>query len=379
MRILVTAHETGSANALVPVVRELSALPKADVRVLATGYAPRIFSAEGVSYRQVELPEDRAETLLRLAAQLLDEHQPELLILGTAWEKNLEKAFLQLAPERGIRTLTVVDNWSHFRERFVTLDGKGVVFPDRIAVIDEPAREEALREGVPPERVIVTGQPYLESIRERAKGPAISAQAAKLRTGWLPPSSRETTRLVLFVSEPFSAYSGPSTPHYRGYLETEALEALLDAALFVERRRGFPVQVVVKLHPREFDSSSSMAMLAALRGLPAEKEGNGLACLAAADVVVGMASMLLLESALLGRLTISFEPNGKEEVAFHGARIGAVAKAATAQQLADWLDSALTRPVSPPPAAVAGVAHQGATRRVVETVLELLGVEELAG
>lgn len=378
MKILVTAHETGSANALVPVIRELSAMPNTEVQVLATGYAPRIFALEGIPHRQVELPEQRDAAFLQFADRLLEECGPELLVLGTAWEKNLEKAFLQLAPDRGIRTLSIVDNWCHFKERFLQVEGTDASFPDRVAVIDESAQEQAIAEGVPAERVVITGQPYLESIRERAEDPAVSRLAAQLRKQWQPASFPETTRLILFVSEPFSAYSSPASPYYRGYTEIEALEELLEAARNIEEKRGFPVKVVVKLHPREFDSSSSMAMNTTLKGIPTERDGNNLAILAASDAVVGMSSMLLVESALAGRLTISFEPNGKEEVAFEGARIGAVAKADSVRQLTDWLDAALTRPAFAPPAALFGLAHSGATRRVVEAALDLLNAGQEA-
>ncbi len=380
MVILVAAHETGSANALVPVIRDLSSFPKIRVQILATGDAPRIFREEGIPYRQIELPEKRDAGFLRTADRLLEDFAPDLLILGTAWEKNLEKAFLELAPARGIRSLSIVDNWSHFRERFLKATGPGSAFPDRVAVVDEHAQEQALKEGIPPERLVITGQPHLESVVEKVKSPVVVRQAAALRQRWLAAFSPEKIRLVLFVSEPFSIYSASSTPYHRGYTEVEALEGLLEAAGDVERNRALRVQVVVKLHPRESQSCSPMAVAAASKGITTEKEAPGLASLIASDAVVGMASMLLFEAALAGRPTVSFEPNGKEEVAFHGSRIGAVAKASSVQELQGWLDAALTRPAHVSSPALARLARGRAARKIVETALELANAgQEVVG
>lgn len=374
MVVLVAAHETGSANALVPVIRTLAEQAQVQVQVLATAYAPRLFREERIPHREIRLPEATPAQLLQHADQFLEDCKPDLLILGTAWEKNLEKALLKKATARGIRTLAMVDNWSYFRERFLGLDNQNLVFPDKVAVVDEAARRQALQEGIPPERMVITGQPHLESLPKKAGQPAVRNQADRLRRQWLAASAGETAhRLILFVSEPLSTYSGPTSPYYRGYTEVDALKGVLQAAEVVGQRRGLRTRVVAKLHPREELASSPLVAWAASQKVRIEKEIPPLASFLASDAVVGMASMALLEAACVGRPAASFEPTGKEKMAFHGSRIGAVAKAGSVPELAQWLETTLIQPPPPPPQALSDLIRPAAARRVVKVAMELVG------
>lgn len=363
MRILVAAHETGCANALVPVIRRLKSRSDIHVEVRATGYAPRVFQEEGISYQPMDLAQEGGG--LNAADRLLQEQQPDLLLLGTAWEKTIENALLQRAQVRGIRSLSIVDNWSYFRKRFRAFEGDGLLLPDRVIVVDEIARDRAIAEGLPADRLVITGQPHLESIPQRAREPDVARQADHLRSRWT------NGRSVLFVSEPFYVYSPPSTADYRGYTEVEAFEGLMEAADKVRQKWEIPIRVVVRPHPRELDSPFAIGPLIAARGAALEEARAGLAGLLACDAVVGMASMLLLESALAGRPTASFEPNGKKEFSFHGVEIGAVAKTSSVRELADWLETVLTTPKVEPSVALARLAQGNAAHRIVEIALEL--------
>ena len=90
----------------------------------------------------------------------------------------------------GVPVLFLLDNWMNYRRR-LEMDGLPALIPDRYAVMDALAREEAVADGIPPEVIRVTGQPALALLaRERARG------------------GGEVPRLVVFLSEPVSQDQG---------------------------------------------------------------------------------------------------------------------------------------------------------------------------
>ena len=66
------------------------------------------------------------------------------------------------AKRHHIPTIHVCDNWSSYQHRLI-LDGQ-VLLPDVYCVMDHQAREDAIREGIPPDILAVTGQPALGNL-----------------------------------------------------------------------------------------------------------------------------------------------------------------------------------------------------------------------
>ena len=101
--------------------------------------------------------------------------------------------------ERGIPTLSIVDFWSNYTERFDTL-------PDKIAIIDEQMRQEMLAEGFPDDKLVITGQPAFDCLAEKRKRFDESdswkhpLRYAARRSYGLHPYEK----LVIFMSQPNS-------------------------------------------------------------------------------------------------------------------------------------------------------------------------------
>lgn len=349
MNILAAAQETGSANALVPVVLVLQGWPGVRVTVAARAEAAEVFRSAGISLST------HADV-----RRLLGEAAPDVMLLGTSLGPSLEKSLLRLGEARRVPAVSVVDHWSHYRERFLDVSGP-VPFPAVIAVPDAFAQQEATQAGLPPERLLVAGQPHLESLARSLPGPELQRVARSLRRAWQGGTS--SARVVLFLSEVWE---------FDGRTETDLFNEVLRAVQRVRHATGCDVNVVAKLHPAEGAQSRLAASLPARVRLV--RDDPAWPCVLAADAVVGMESMLLMEAAVAGRPVVSVKP-ATSEPPFIGVRLGLVDAAHTVEELVRWLRDCLLATASPVRSGlspVASVLQRGdAAGRLARATVEL--------
>lgn len=373
LTVLVGVQEAGSANALIPVIKELQGRGGIDVALVAC--------AEAVSVlKQAGLAPDELRGNVEAAQQLLDEMTPDLLLLGTAWGPSLDKILLRLANAQGLPTLSVVDHWSCYRERFTEPSSGTCHWPTMIAVPDAFAMTEAIEAGVPADRLVVTGQPHLDALARAVQGTSLQHDASRLRGEWLTDGLHASSRrLIVFVSEALSYDHPPGTGSYRGYTEVEALDGLLQAVHRVEQDTGLAVKIVAKLHPKERRYPSALKALAARWDVRLVNQEAPWPCILAADAVVGMSSMLLIEAALAGQPTMSFQPGALPQPPFVGIRLGLVASARSVEALAQWIRLSLEgegsarreQLLSPLAASCASLVRGDAAVRIAQLVVGL--------
>src|SRR5207248_11353111 len=64
-----------------------------------------------------------------------------------------------------VPSVYVLDFWSNYWQRFSD-SGKDLKFlPEKICVMDNAAEEAMIAEGIPPDRIAVTGNPHFEDFR----------------------------------------------------------------------------------------------------------------------------------------------------------------------------------------------------------------------
>ncbi len=223
---------------------------------------------------------------------------PSLVLTTTSWgDERIEPAVIEAARARGVPTVAVVDFWSNYRRRFET--PTGLSLPNWIAVPDDSARAGAIAEGLPEDRLVVTGNPHYETLVQRYQRFDREERLAFRERVGIP---RQAT-LALFASQPIRALYGRSL----GYDEAEVLVLVRDAMEQVAEWLGHPVMMAVRAHPREAIASLPGASTkVTLRSAVGE---DGLPWALASDLVVGMTSALLLQAALLGCRVVSVQPN----------------------------------------------------------------------
>jgi hypothetical protein len=308
-RALIMARDAGAAAALAPVTRALIRDGRLGVSIVAYGEAVGVFRARGLPV--LSFPETPSDEQLE---SLMGRERVRVLLTGTSMQPAKDAAFWNAAKRLGIPSIGLLDHWVNYAERF----SAGSSFdstPGTVAVMDEAAAAELRSEGCPGDLVLVTGQPHFdELIRDSA-----TLSRAEVRQEL---DLDEDRPLLVFASEPQARYYGrtPEDPGYLGFTEHDALAALLDSAAEVAPE----AQVVVKLHPLEAgdafadlpDTERRLAVRV-VRAYPPEH------LIRAADVVLGMTSVFLLEAALTGVPTISVRPGSGENhfLSVHANRI----------------------------------------------------------
>jgi hypothetical protein len=242
VRVSVIMTEAGSAAAVAPLADD----PR---------FACRFWFAEAAR-RHVGLrsrPIEESEECLEEADILL------LSMTGSEAETSLVMA----ARERGVPTVQVLDVWGPYGHRIAG------PLADRIAVIDEAARADALACGMLEERIIITGQAAWEC------------------AGVLPPAQAS---VAAFISQPIARLYGDRL----GYDEARAL-ALLEAVALA--RPDLIWEILVVPHPAGdlLDNDPRRVTLPE--------------ALARAGTVLSPFSSAMVDALLGGRRVISLQPD----------------------------------------------------------------------
>jgi hypothetical protein len=289
--IVAICGDAGGANAVAPVIELLRGEGRVAVTALAYLQAKSLWAARGLDFSDVEGDLDDREIMA-----LLDRTAAGLLLTGTSVNRyDLEKRFIAAARTLGIPSLSVLDFWSNYALRFSDAAGRLAYLPDRIAAMDEQAREEMIADGIDAARIVVTGHPAFDSLEA-------------YRTGF-SPQRREALRqelgvaedawLVLFASQPaFLDEEHAEAPP--PWLDRQRMLGLLLSALEdLARQYGKEIVLAVRPHPRENDRFFGSIVSRSVR-VVLQKGGDARGVAMASDLVVGMATMFLVEAAYLG-------------------------------------------------------------------------------
>ncbi len=338
--IVVVAGDPGPAAALSPVIGRLRERGGSPLAVLAYGQALALWRGQGFAPRALAddgWPES--------ADRLLGDMDAGLVVCGASVNRlNLEQHFIDAARRRGVPSLSLLDFPTNYRARYQDAEGRLAHLPDRIAVGDADCAREMAQIGFPAERLRVVGWTGLDAL-------------AGFREKWTP-EARQTLRqglglaandlLVLFVSQPLrELYEHPSLrgrgPGYDEHQVLALLLAGLEGLAPDLARQGRRLHLLVRTHPRERADKFREVRGRDVRLIPSPG-GQALAEAAAADLVVGMNSMLLLQACHLGQLVLSLQPGLQGPDCLHTNRRGQSLAVYDAAQVPDSLARALLDP-----------------------------------
>lgn len=368
LQVVAGLQEAGSANALLPVLRELQAREEFELRTIARGAALQILDSYGIGVIDIDMPGE-GDAVAHLSRLVAGPPSVDIVLTGSCWGPGLDKDLIQLSIEHGIPSVVLLDMWSHYAERFSDpATGVTNLVPTRVLVMDEEARRAVTNIGIAEGRVVVTGHPGLEELLVGEGRSETERLAAALRARW-----SDGEPVVLFASEIFSRDFPAGSPWYCGYTEEDALDDLAAVVRQLERDIDCRISLVVKLHPEEYGENYAMGPLAA-EVVRETSDDPARVAIAAADVVVGMSSMMLIEAAVWGQPAFSYRPKAAGRSEFAGERLGVVGTLIGPDELRRGLTRVLAGEGSVwgkrDPKRVQQ-KHIGATRRVLEALQSL--------
>lgn len=278
-----------------------------NLTVVAAGHAVPYFEGQCTVWRGSED-----------AGQLLDTLQPNLVLLGTSENPDtFAFALRHAAAQRAIPTVGIVDSVANASERFKGRTADPLAHaPSWIVVPDEVAAGEFVKLGFAAERVQVCGHPQFDDVLQlRAQWTVADRRCQRER--WLAGARPDRPVLVFIaeISTGLNAEQFQRSPSYTlagqqdsAYRTEVVIDALFQAATRLQEKP----YMVLRLHPKQ--ALSDLPRHHALFDQVSDKSEPALELVNAADMVVGMTSMLLLEASLLGRPALSVVPRAEERL-----------------------------------------------------------------
>ena len=350
--MLVCATDAGGARNLAPVAA-LAIAQGWRVTAIGSHTTLPLFVEAGVAAR-IAAVSDAAS-----AAVLLGHLAPQAILCGTTRYRSAERHLIAASRALGIRSLVVLDELYSYRSRFADDADALTGLPDRVCCPNALAMTEAMGEGLPADRLCVTGSPALAALADRVA--AFATAPPPPPTEW---SAGNNALRLLFISETHHSdyggavgQAGPLGP-FLGYTEAEVRR---DLARALAGPAMPPCQVVEKLHPSAAagdlkppeDAAGPWRVVARTSLWP---------LLYHADLVVGMRSMALLEAALFGHRPLAYQPDLIGEERCTAVRLGLADAGRRSADLTGWLHRHRHRtprghPLRPPFAAATAAAQ----------------------
>jgi hypothetical protein len=360
--ILIFVEDPGAANYVLGLAECLQASGRKTVLV-STGAATDYLIGKEQQSLIVTAGHD--------AAGLLKKYKPKLVAVGTS--ENIDSvglALIDAAQASDIPTLGLVDSSTNLAYRFRGRSSNPLRWcPEKVIVPDAASRDQYVALGLSDSRIAVCGHPHWDHVRSE-RNQLWSEDRAALRRSLFGPSLDERRAIVFSaeISDGLQPEQFQFAPDYtlegdgshRGRTEIVVAEFLSGIAPFRN-----DVHLVLRLHPKnqpsdllryrsEFDTIS--------------QAGNSLPLLYAADVVVGMTSMLMLEASLMGLPTLAILPRIQESLWLPTIAAGVTPVATTRQAVSEQIESMLVRPQAPDPSVLNAAFPPGSMKRVIEVV-----------
>jgi len=329
LRVLACACDAGGAANVAPVCARIAA--PLLVGLVGSHATRPIFQRQGLKgvIDEQDLCDEKALGLL------FERTRPNVLLCGTTRHSSADRQLVEFASNLGIPSVCILDEWYCYAMRFRDARGLMTHLPKAICCPDELALNEAIAEGLPRDNLIVTGSPALSALWTKR-------EAFEAHPPAVPACIRGAPKpVVLFLSETQSAdygeddRGGPLGP-FLGYTEDTVAHDLMEILSSIDR----PCTVIEKLHPAADPSRIGSVVTGHTVQWRRVASGPLAELIWHADIAVGMRSMALLESSLLGRPTISYQPGLRPP---HGPstaeRLGLVRSARFPDELKAWLQS----------------------------------------
>ncbi|EKR34155.1 hypothetical protein LEP1GSC096_2984 [Leptospira interrogans serovar Hebdomadis str. R499] len=303
MKALITFNHPGGKNVVLPIARhllrensdlELDFVITSDLEELEKDLQAR---SKVFLFSEVVNSEE---------LQILNWNQYRFILAGTSISGNLEKVVVREARKNKIRSYSIVDHWCNYRTRYEEVENTLDSMPDVIFTPDDLARHEMTDLGFDPSRLVTSGHPGLGQIGIRANPISDSIKKKILNKLEISPS----WKFAVFISEPISQDENSDSLLDERKVLSDFITSNLD---WLEKNK---IKLFVKLHPREDADKYHFLPIPTI-----PKEMDRFEVVQSAFFVLGIDSMLLLESSLLEVPTYSLSVGAGGKLSI-GERLG---------------------------------------------------------
>ncbi len=219
----------------------------------------------------------------------------QLIITGTSYKFKIDKKLLIFAKKQKIKSISFIEHWSLYYRRFKYKNT--LLLPDKIFVNDKIAKNDCIKEGLPKDKITIVGNPRLEEI-------AIKNNNIKYKKNKISNINKKFYRIgneksILFISEHLKNLK-ENDDDFLGYSEFEVFNSIINN---LEKTN----KIFIKLHPSE--EIKKYKKYLNHNNIFIDKSIDLREIVKRYDIIIGMASMLLLELSVFEKPIFSFRPN----------------------------------------------------------------------
>lgn len=276
VQILFVSQDSGSGNALFPIIKKLEENSHFNLIVFASSQSKIIYQQQGIEYVDLE-GKHLSQELNRLKESI--NFIPDLIITGASGGKSIEKDAILYGKENNIQTISILDFWGNYHLRYSGVEENETLkfFPDIVFVMDQIGKKEMVEEGFPSEKIIITGNPYFDTFKLLK-----------------PPREHQ----ILYVSQPL---------YHKGIFSLDKSLFNDFISIFLELKPS--CKLIVRPHPKEkidfyldylnqFDSLNFIV----------DDKTEIKELIKDSSIIFGKFSMVLFESAFSGKVVLSYQP-----------------------------------------------------------------------
>ncbi len=280
--------DPAAENAILAIIDDLildGYIPKKDFLVYTNNRKKQ------QQYKDILDVEDFNENKL---SELILKFKPTYIFLGTSLNE-YEHNWRKLGVKHNIKVISFIDHWTNYVERFSFNDE--LIFGNEVRVVNEIAKKEAIRAGVPEKLIVISGNPYYKKVKE------FHPKILK-KEFFHSLNINIKKKVILFISDDIKR-SFPSDLKGNctlGFDEYSVLSELMISLTSIDIDLKY-FQLILKLHPK----SDLNKFEEILKNVPQNlnvitiKDCDSLSINYFSDYVIGMFSNMVIESYLMNK------------------------------------------------------------------------------
>jgi spore coat polysaccharide biosynthesis protein SpsF (cytidylyltransferase family) len=282
-RIIFVAQNPGGFNAISPVIKKIK--DRVKVLTLLSADAKAIAKKEKIKFIDTDKKNDEQ------LKGYLEKFAPRAVVTGTSQGMSLDKKIIDWAKDKEIPTVSIIDFWANYRIRFSSPETADLAYlPDYICVIDEYMKKQMVNEGFKNGQLFITGNPYFDTFGNYSKIKG---------------------KFIVFAEQPLSELYAKSQKTDKAS-KIDEVKVFADFVAALEKQKTkYPILIV--LHPRckkisKFDNiiAGSILKIKIFKGNPENLWRE-------AELILGINSVVLFQSALEGKKVLSYQPGLTEK------------------------------------------------------------------
>ena len=316
-RLLFFARDPAGANVIIPVIKELLLNSQYEIIVYAKDFALERIRNEGIDAADICNVCD-CITYDNIF-DFVQKQNINGIITGTSLNDFTERYLWKSASQLGIYSCTIMDQWINFGIRFSPYDYSGEetyrenhihpYLPARIIVLDQYIRSRMIEDGIQKELISVCGSPHFDTVIKKYQNAVQTF------------NEKEEVKKILFASEPVSI----DYQLYWGFTEKTIFQSLYSCIVRLSNELDIKTEIIIRPHPREGEENWKHEILKYENdsiSVQIDSKTDSFELMKNVDIVCGMSSMFLIESAICKVPIISILIGLKQESPFIYDRIG---------------------------------------------------------